>query len=298
MSCSISPEPVLNRPPEVFDRALLARRLGRRAPDADFVTALVRDDLADRLAPVTRSFESALIMGPDAAQLPEEGRSANGPFAYTRVGTMHAPDDAALADPEDLVLPRTDHDLIVSLLDVQTVNDVPGFLARIKAHLRPDGLFIAATLGGASLTELRRAWLEADALTSGGAFARVAPLIDVRDAGALLQRAGFALPVTDTETHKVRYQDPLALMRELRAMGASNPLAERPDRLATRTTLAAAVSAYEALAGEPDGRVRATLEIIWMSGWAPDESQQKPMRPGSAEVSLTKVLGRKDDQRS
>ena len=202
-------------------------------------------------------------------------------------------DGIPLVDPEDLYLPRQRYDLIVSLLDLEVVNDVPGFLARARAHLRADGLFLAATLGGDTLTELRQAFLEADATILGGAAARVAPFIPPGEGGGLIQRAGLALPVADVETHIVRYASPLALMRELKALGASNPLADRPDRMATKTLIAAASAAYERIAGDADGRVRATLEILWLSGWAPHESQQQPLKPGSAEVSLTKVLGKK-----
>jgi SAM-dependent methyltransferase len=198
----------------------------------------------------------------------------------------------ATIDPENLQLPRTDYDLIVSIFDLQVVNDVVGFLARIRAHLAPDGLFIAAAIGGDSLTELREAFLAAEAEASGGAYARVAPFIPLNDAGGLLQRAGLALPVTDVETHVVRYADPFALMQEVKALGASNPLADKPDRLMTPRLLTRAATAYAERFSDADGRIRATLEIIWMSGWAPDASQQKPLQPGSAQVSLKDVLGR------
>jgi hypothetical protein len=199
----------------------------------------------------------------------------------------------ATVDPEVLDLPRRSYDLIVSIFDLDVVDDVPGFLARARAHLRGDGLFLAAAIGGDSLTELREAFLTADADVSGGAFLRVAPFIPLSDAAGLLQRAGFALPVSDVETHTVRYETPLSLMRELKALGASNPLADRPHKMATLALIRAASAAYEALAADSDGRVRATLEIVWVSGWAPHESQQKPLKPGSAEISLTKVLGTK-----
>lgn len=277
--------------PKVFDRPLIARHLERRPlGHDDFVTRLVLADLAERLSTVTRSFEQALIMAPDPRVLPFTGRSANGPFVYDRVSSVLPVDGVPLVDPETLDLPKRGYDLIVSILDLDVVDDVPGFLARARAHLRGDGLLLAAAIGGDSLTELREAFLAADAEISGGAFLRVAPFIPLSAAAGLLQRAGLALPVSDVETHTVRYQTPLSLMRELKALGASNPLADRPHRMATLKLIRAASAAYERLAGDADGRVRATLEIVWMSGWAPHESQQKPLKPGSAEISLTKVL--------
>lgn len=280
-------------PPPIFDRALIAARLARRDPAADFVSALVRDDLAERLLTIRRPFARALVMAPDARVLPFGGVSADGPFAWERAGTLVAAPGTPLLDAEALALPRTGYDLVVSLLDLSIVNDVPGFLARIRAHLAPDGLFLAAVLGGDTLTELRQSFLAAEAATTGGASARVAPFLQLADAGPLLQRTGFALPVTDVESHIIRYADPLALMRELKALGAANPLADRPSRPMAGRTLAAAVAAYAERFGDPDGRIRATLEIVWLSGWAPHESQQQPLRPGSAEVSLTKVLGKR-----
>jgi len=278
-------------PPQIFDRALLARRLARTQGD-NFVHALVREDLEDRLAVITRRFERALVLGPDARALPRAGRSAEGAFAFSRMATLVTDGDAPLADAEALDLEAGAYDLVVSLLDLQAINDVPGYLARIRAALKPDGLFLAAALGGRSLAELREAWLAADAARHGGAAPRVAPMIDVRDAGALLQRAGFALPVADLEPRVVRYADPLALMRELAALGGANPLAGRSRKLTLPADLIAAATAYAENFSDPDGRARATLELLWLSGWAPHESQQQPLKPGSAQVSLTKVLGR------
>jgi hypothetical protein len=281
-------------PPKVFDRDLIARHLARRpGGQDDFVTRLVLEDLQERLATVTRTFERAIIVSPDAGPLPVAGRSANGAFRFDRAATVVPAEGVPLVDPEGLQLPQRGYDLIVTIFDLDVVDDVPGFLARARAHLRADGLFLAAAIGGESLSELREAFLAADEEVSGGAYLRVAPFIPLNAAAGLLQRAGLALPVADVETHVVRYASPLALMAELKALGASNPLAERPDRPATRRLLAAASAHYERLAGDPDGRVRATLEIVWMSGWAPHESQQQPLKPGSAEISLTKVLGRK-----
>ncbi|RDE08845.1 SAM-dependent methyltransferase [Pelagibacterium lacus] len=283
----------MTQPPLVFDRQRLAINLARRDGNADFVTRLVVDDLADRLAPITRRFGTALVMGPDPRLLPSTIHSAEGPVALTPMSTLLDIKGYPRVDPEHLVLPRTDHDLIVSLLDLQTVNDVPGFLERLQRHLAPDGLMIAAAIGGRTLTELRDAFLAADVEILGGVAPRVAPMIDVRDAGSLLQRAGFALPVTDLETHTVRYASPLALFDELRALGVTNPLTERDGRMLTPRHLMRAAEIYAQRYGDPDGRVRATLEILWLSGWAPDPIQQKPLRPGSAKKSLRDVLGDK-----
>src|SRR5690606_34946792 len=183
-------------PPQIFDRALLARRVARTQGD-NFVFALAREDLDDRLAVITRRFSRAIVIGPDARALPHAGRSAEGDFAFERRATLAGDADTPRADAEALELEAGAYDLVVSLLDLQAVNDVPGYLARIRAGLKPDGLFLAAARGGRSLAELRDAWLAADAARHGGAAPRVAPMIDVRDAGALLQRAGFALPVAD-----------------------------------------------------------------------------------------------------
>ena len=275
----------MTTPPRLFDDAQITRNLTRRRSADNFVRDLVLEDLADRLGAYKRDFTRAVLIGPDAETLPQTLFTANGPVTVQRV--------EAFSGAEFPALPEGEQDLIVSLLHLQAINDVPGHLARLRRVLKPDGLLLAAFLGGETLTELREAFLAADLQVTGGASARVAPMAQVRDAGALLQRAGFALPVADVETHRVRYATPLALMAELKALGASNPLADRPRRLATRTLLAAAVQAYAERDADPDGRVRATLEIIWLAGWVPHESQQKPLRPGSATVSMKDVLGGK-----
>jgi len=289
---------VPNRPaaPALFDRELVARRYSVRPEKRpDFVTALVLDDLAHRLGAIRRRFERAVILGPDPRLLPAGGDSADGPIAFTRVGTLIEAPGILAFDTAGPRLPFDDCDLVVSVLDLQIVDDVPRHLVEVRRHMRPDGLFIGATLGGNSLTELRQAWLAAESESGIGAAPRVAPMLDIRDAGRLLQHAGFALPVTDTETLKVRYADPLALMREIKALGAANPMRERLRIPVTRALLAAAARHYQALASDPDGRVRATLEIVWMSGWVPDRSQQKPLPPGSARRRLRDVLHDKSD---
>lgn len=271
-------------PPKIFDTALIAAHLARRTPGANnFVLDLVLGDLEDRIGTLIRDFPRALIIGLDINALPTMGQSASASFTYQRL--------AAFAGPDDLTdLPEGPFDLIVSLLHLQAVNDVPGYIARLRAILAPDGLLTIAALGGDTLTELREAFLAADSLVTGGASARVAPMIQVRDAGGLLQRAGLALPVADVETHIVRYANPFALMTELKSLGAANPLADRSRRLATPALLAAAASAYAERDADPDGRIRATLDIIWLSGWAPHENQQKPLKPGSATSRLGDVL--------
>jgi SAM-dependent methyltransferase len=278
----------MSQPPKIFDAALIAAHLARRpAAGGDFITDLVLGDLEDRLITLMRDFPRALIIGPDRDRLPQAGRTANGVFRFERVAAFEPSGDSELP-----AMAGDQYDLIVSLLHLQAVNDVPGYLAQLRLRLAPDGLLLAAALGGNTLTELREAFLAADAAVQGGASARVAPFIQVRDAGALLQRAGLALPVADVETHVVRYPDALALMAELKALGAANPLVDRSRRLATPGLLAAAAAAYAQRDSDPDGRVRATLELIWLSGWAPHESQQKPLAPGSAKVSLKSVLGK------
>lgn len=244
---------------------------------------LVFDDLADRLGAHMRNFADAVLIAPDVDLLPQEVATASGTVSFHKV-------EAFAGDDDFPNLPEGDFDLIVSLLHLQAVNDVPGHMARLRARLRPDGLLLVAMIGGESLAELREAFLAADLAVAGGASARVAPMAQVRDAGALLQRAGFALPVADVETHRVRYANAFALMAELKALGAANPLTDRPRRFATKNLLTQAAAAYQEASADDDGRVRATLEVIWLAGWVPHESQQKPLRPGSAKVSLGDVL--------
>jgi NADH dehydrogenase [ubiquinone] 1 alpha subcomplex assembly factor 5 len=196
-----------------------------------------------------------------------------------------------LADPQALPFAESRFDLVVSGLALHLVNDLPGTLVQIRRCLKPDGLFLGAVLGGATLTELRQAFVAAEAEIDGGASPRVAPFADVRDLGSLLQRAGFALPVVDADVVTVAYATPLHLMRELRAMGASNMLAERRRVPLKRATLLRAAAIYSERFSRPDGRVTATFEIITMTGWCPHESQQKPLQPGSATTRLADALG-------
>ena len=285
--------------PIVFDRALLVRRRDRAAACADrhdFLLAHVADDLADRLAVVRRTFEVTLVLGAHHGIVGRRLRAL--PSIRLVIEAESAPallarcdGPRALADEELLPFRAETLDLVVAPLTLQHVNDVPGALLQIRRALKPDGLFLGVMLGGATLTELREAFLAAEAEIEGGASPRVAPFADVRDAGALLQRAGFALPVADADALTVTYATPFDLLRELRGMGATNALAARRRTPLARTTLMRAAEIYAERFSTPDGRVKATFEIISMTGWSPHDSQQKPLAPGSATTSLAVVLG-------
>lgn len=269
------------------------RALAAAVPGADFLMRRVAEDLADRLGAVERRFAEAATLfsvTPDASEALSAGGKA---AAVTRVEAdpaFLAGGDGLVAPPERVPLAPESLDLAVSLLSLHEANDIPGMLIQIRRALRPDGLFLGAMAGAGTLSELRDSLLAAETEIAGGAAPRVMPFTDVRDAGALLQRAGFALPVADVEPLVVRYDTMFHLMRDLRAMGATNALTDRSRRPATRRLFARAAEIYAERFADPDGRVRATFAIVWMSGWAPHASQQKPLRPGSAEVSLTKIL--------
>lgn len=198
---------------------------------------------------------------------------------------------SVVADEERLPFAPDSLDLIVSTLSLHWTNDLIGALVQARLALKPDGLFIGAFFGGATLTELRQSLLSAEAELSGGAAMRVSPFADASDGGSLLQRAGFALPVTDVDRVTVRYAHPVELLRDLRAMGETNVLMERSRTPLTRRVLARALELYAERFTESDGRVRATFEIITVTGWSPHESQQKPLRPGSAKMRLADALG-------
>ena len=272
-----------NIAPVLFDRALLRARQRRalRGGPATFLLDRVIEDMADRLQAVTRDFSDvADIWTPNAAVREVLGAHLKS-IQHVDVG-----------DAEILPLQPESLDLAVSALAFQFVNDLPGVLAQIRRALRPDGLLLAAMIGGDTLTELRQCFAEAEAECEGGVSPRVVPFADLRDVGSLLQRAGFALPVTDVDSLVVRYDNAFALMQDLRRMGATNVLIERrraPTRPATMMRMA---QIYAQRFADSDGRIRATFDIIWLSGWAPHESQQKPLRPGSAKTSLEAAVKR------
>lgn len=283
----------------IFDRNLLRARRQRAAagaPAHDFLLRRVADDLAERLTLIKRAFPVAVDLGAhhgvlsrSLASLGSVGRV----IAAERAPALLAQcaGERVLADEEALPFAAESVDLVVSALALQHVNDLPGTLAQIRRMLRPDGLLLASLLGGETLKELRAAWLEAESEVEGGASPRVAPFVEVRTLGALLQRAGFALPVTDADTVTVRYSSALALMRDLKAMGASNVLCSRSRKPTRRETLARACAIYERRFSDTDGRVVATFDILTATAWAPHDSQPKPLRPGSATTRLADALG-------
>lgn len=286
----------MDSPAALFDTALARTRLARaeRNGYAGFLLDRVVEDMDDRLGAVLRNFATVLDLATPgggaaptlAARYPEA--------AHLRLAALPAPGGKNLmivGDPELLPLAAGSLDLAVSLLALQAVNDLPGTLIQLRRALRPDGLFLGCLLGGATLTELRQSFAQAESEIEGGISPRVAPFAAVREAGALLQRAGFALPVADTDTLTVRYADPFGLMRDLRAMGMTNVLTERRRTPLRRTTLGRTAEVYAERFSDPDGRVRATFEVLWLSGWVPHESQQKPLRPGTAKSRLADALG-------
>jgi SAM-dependent methyltransferase len=267
-----------HRAPILFDRALLRARQARarKQGEVTFLLDRVAEDMADRISAVKRDFA-------DVADIWTPGEVLRPPLAdrfksVARVGLD--------SDSEVLPLEPQSLDLAVSALAFQFVNDLPGVLAQIRRALRPDGLLLAALPGGDTLTELRQSFAAAEAECEGGVSPRVAPSADLRDIGHLLQRAGLALPVTDVDPLVVRYDNAFALMRDLRGMGATNILVERLRKPTRRATVLRMSEIYAQRFSDPDGRIRATFDIVWLSAWAPHESQQKPLRPGSAKASL------------
>jgi SAM-dependent methyltransferase len=267
--------------PVLFDRALLRRRLqrARTLGPASFLLDRTADEMAERLSAVLREFSSAADLGTPTAQLREA--------LAGRVGALQA---VAIPDDEHLALAPQSLDLVVSALALQFVNDLPGVLAQLRQALKPDGLLLAVLTGGDTLTELRQAFAAAEAEIEGGVSPRIAPAADLRDLGALLQRAGLALPVTDVDRVVVRYDHAFGLLQDLRRMGATNVLVERRRQPLRRATLMRMAQLYAERFSDADGRIRATFELVWLSGWAPHDSQQQPLKPGSAQASLEQAV--------
>ena len=288
--------------PHLFDRALHRRRLDRAAPrfrQADFLKRRAAEDAVLRLEAIMRDFAVAVDLSARTGALREALAASP---ARERVGLLIEADLSppmlqgregarVVLDEERLPFGEGRLDLIVSLLGLHWTNDVVGALIQIRRALRPDGLFIGTFLGGSTLTELRQSLMSAEAELTGGAGQRVSPFADPNDAAGLLQRAGFALPVADVDRACVRYAHPLELLADLRRMGETHVAAERHPLALTRAVLARACDIYAERFGQADGRVPATFELITLTGWAPHESQQKPLRPGAARMRLADALG-------
>ncbi len=267
----------MQRPPELTDRAKLRlnrRRARRGGSGGMFLQEEAATELSERQGLVNRAFTAQAVITP-----------------FPEIWAQRLPNARIVSDEETLDLETGAHDLVIHALCLHWSNDPVGQLIQCRRALRPDGLFLGALFGGQTLVELRAALAEAEAEVSGGLSPRVAPMAEIRDAGGLLQRAGFALPVADSVTQTVTYADPLALMRDLRAMGEANALAGRLRRFTPRRVIETAAARYRAAFAGPEGRIRATFETIYLAGWAPDVSQPQPLRPGSAQARLAEALG-------
>jgi NADH dehydrogenase [ubiquinone] 1 alpha subcomplex assembly factor 5 len=297
----------------IFDRALLRRRRDRAAAGIsayDFLFREVAERLAERLEEVRRSFPLALDLGCHHGCLASALGSRGGigrlvqsdlSPAYAVAARNATADSKArgakiltptlAADEEFLPFADGCFDLVLSSMVLHWANDLPGSLIQIRRALRPDGLFLGAMLGGATLGELRQALLQAEAEADAGASPRISPFAELRDAAALLQRASFALPVADIDRITVSYPDALSLMRDLRGMGESNVLRARRRKPLRRQTLLRAAEIYHQRHRRGDGKVVATFDVLFLTGWAPDASQPRPLRPGSAKTRLAEALG-------
>lgn len=261
------------------------RRARATFRDAAFLHERVAADLADRLEVIPRAFPRVLALG-GGGLFSEEVRAR--PELSGRLGSI-LETDLDFIDPEHLPFAPGAFDLIVSPLALHWINDLPGALIQLRLALKPDGLLLASLFGGETLNELRLSLIEAESELTGGAGPRVSPFADLQDIAGLLQRAGFALPAADRDTVTVRYGESVRLLADLRAMGETSALRERNPRALSRRVLARAFEIYRERYSE-DGRVRATFEILTATGWAPHESQQKPLKPGSAKMRLADAL--------
>jgi SAM-dependent methyltransferase len=277
----------------------LVRQRKRRAragfAAAAFLHQRVVEDLCDRLEAIPRPFPRALALGGGGLFSAELARRPELTARICAVIEADIASGAVILDPEHLPFAPQSFDLIVSPLALHTVNDLPGALIQLRHALKPDGLLLASLFGGDTLTELRLSLIEAESELTGGAGPRVAPFADLQDIAGLLQRAGFALPAADRDIVTVRYNEPMRLLADLRAMGETAALTQRSPRALSRRILARAFDIYRQRFSDPDGRLRATFEILTATGWSPHESQQQPLKPGSATARLADALGTKEE---
>lgn len=266
----------------IFDRALALTRAERKhGAEPNILTRTIAEELVERLSFVNRRFEHTLLIAAEPEAIAVRLREG---------GQVKELERRKPCAGDDLGLPPQRYDALFSILDLQTVNDVPGALIQMRRALKPDGLLLACLFAGDTLTELRQSWLAAEAAVSGGVSPRVSPMIDVRELGGLLQRAGLALPVADLDRTMVRYADAVSLIHEIRELGLSNILLGRSRTPVSRRLMGAAINHYQRNFSDPDGRVRATVDVAWITGWAPHESQQQPLKPGSAKARLADAL--------
>jgi SAM-dependent methyltransferase len=282
--------------PLIFDRSLQRRRRVRAAASTagHFLLDHVAGELADRLSVVLRRFELGVDLGSPGEAVRMALRRLGAVATIVGTDVIARPKPFVIADEEALPFRDGSLDLVVSGLALHFANDLPGVLAQIRRALKPDGLFLGALLGGETLTELRQVFAQAESEIDGGASPRVAPFADLRQLGGLLQRAGFALPVTDVERLTARYDSAFDLMQDLRRMGATNALVARRRAPLRRRTVMRMADVYARRFSDADGRIRATFEIVWLSGWAPHPNQQQPLRPGSAKTRLADALGTRE----
>ena len=292
----------MSAPPRLFDRRLHRQRLDRAAHDfaaADFLKVRAAGDMVERLEIILREFPVCVDLGSrngafSALLAQSDARAKIGMVIETDLsGAMleQRPGHRLQIDEEALPFAPASLDLVVSSLALHWVNDLPGTLIQVRRALKPDGLFLGAIFGGQTLTELRQCLIQAESDLTGGAGLRIAPFADAFDVAGLLQRAGFALPVADLDRVTVRYDHPLKLIGDLRRMGETNALADGRGRPLSRPVLARAMALYQERFSDPDGRVRATFDIMTMTGWAPHPIQQQPLKPGSAKMRLADALG-------
>lgn len=274
--------------PQIFDQRLRRLRRTRAAlqpASMSFLADTATEELAERIASIKRNFVTPICYGVPLSQ-------SLSPHPWTKADSIPQliGRNGLVFDEGLQPFARQSIDIYVSVLSLHTINDLPGALSQIRTCLKPDGLFLAALFGGQTLSELRRVLSQAEIEIDGGLSPRIAPFADIRDAGALLQRAGFALPVADADKIVVRYETPFTLLADLRAMGETNMLVERRKTFLKRKILLRAMDLYAEQFTGADGRVSATFEIIYLAGWAPHESQQQPLKRGSAQVPLAQAL--------